>query len=383
MNEQSTGALTGTEHTIINVAPTTQAESTTSRTATTKADKTASSAETTTGVVQQPVRAAEIAQKVMHSQWTVLFLLAVVAILTCIVCRLRKHNKKLTYQNAADDETKSDNIMNDDVSTVKTVEPPLEVKKDEPAFQIARVHNIGKRKGQQDSFGVSDITNKELCGRKGILAVVADGMGGLKGGDEVSSNIVLQFLQKFSVMSASQSAENELTRILDETVESINNKLISENALKKSGSTLISVIVRNKTLSWVSVGDSRIALYRNGKITDLNQKHIYAVELEEQVRQKLITPQEAANNPEKDKLTSYIGMGSLKYVDKSVRPMPLISGDKIILMTDGIFNTLSDAKIEALLQLPTDKIGFAIEKEVLSAGNPYQDNFTAVVLEIP
>lgn len=249
------------------------------------------------------------------------------------------------------------------------------------AVKIARVHHVGKRKNQEDSFGVSNLDDEALIRAKGVMAVVADGMGGLKGGEEVSSLAVLSMLKGFSDATVRSSGEEELKRLLRSTVDEANRYLTRTVGLKKSGSTLMAVIVYNGMLSWLSVGDSRTALYRGGKLTDLNVRHVYGAELDELVRQNRISPIQAASNPNRDKLTSYVGMGELKHVDASVRPMQLYAGDKIILMSDGIFNTLSDPEIEQLLGLPTEQIGAAMESAVLRKDNPHQDNFTAVVLE--
>lgn len=262
--------------------------------------------------------------------------------------------------------------------TLVTFEPD-----NQAPLKVVRVHNIGKRKNQEDSFGVSNLKDQTLCAQKGVLAVVADGMGGLKGGEDVSSIAVLSMLQAFSDTNTGKSDTQELTDLLNQAVQKVNAQLVRTVGLKKGGSTLMAVIIHGRELSWVSVGDSRTALFRGGKLTDLNRKHIYAAELEEMVRQNRITPQQAANHPDRNKLTSYLGMGELKYIDRSVRPMQLCGGDKIILMSDGIFNTLTDPDIEQILSLPIEQIGDRLETAVLQKNNPYQDNFTAVVLEIP
>ena len=250
------------------------------------------------------------------------------------------------------------------------------------AVKIARTHNIGRRKNQEDSFGISNLDDAALCSTKGVMAVVADGMGGLHHGEDVSSIAVLTMLEGFSDLQKTSSGEEELSRLLENTVNRANSYLEKNGTLKKSGSTLMSVIVHHNALSWVSVGDSRISLFRNGRLSDLNHKHNYGAELDEMVSQNKISVQQALSNPDRDKLTSYIGMGKLKHIDISHQPMPLYKNDKVILMSDGIFNTLSDAEIEQILSLPIEQIGNRLESAVLAKQNPHQDNFTAVVLEI-
>ena len=247
--------------------------------------------------------------------------------------------------------------------------------------RASSVHHIGRRKNQEDSFGVSDLKNSALYTAKGAMAVVADGMGGLQGGENVSSLAVLTMLQGFSDMNYRGTSEEELNRLLNNTVYEVNSYLESTVGLKKSGSTLMAAIIHADALSWISVGDSRTALFRNGKLSDLNRRHVYGMELDEMVRSNRMSAEQARNHPDREKLTSYIGMGQLKYVDRSARPMPLMKGDRVILMSDGIFNTLTDPEIEQILSLPLELVGRQLEESVLKKANPHQDNFTAVVLE--
>lgn len=249
-------------------------------------------------------------------------------------------------------------------------------------FGVISVHNIGKRPNQEDSFGVSDMTNQELTEKKGLLGVVADGMGGLAGGEDVSSLLVLDMLQQFSDNLDFAGPGAELDKLLKHAVTAVNEFLVNSVGLKKSGSTLMAVICKDHQLSWVSVGDSRIVLYRNGKIISLNQQHVYGAELDEMVRQGKMTAAEAQSNPHRGELTSYVGMGELKYVDRSVRPMSLLNGDKIVLMSDGVFNSLSDEEIASVLSLPSNQIGETLEQSVLAKQKKYQDNFTALIIEI-
>ena len=223
-------------------------------------------------------------------------------------------------------------------STVRTANGSLSA----PVVRMAQVHHIGKRANQEDSLGVSDVSDTALYASKGFLVVVADGMGGLKGGKEVSSRVVRTMLQGFSDTKTVLAPPEELERLLCLTVNEANAYLTRTIGLQKGGTTLIALLYKDGGFSWISVGDSRTALFRNGKLTDLNHKHNYAAELREMVNQGRISEKQAQTHPDRDKLTSYIGMGTLKYVDRSVRPMPLCAGDKIILMSDGVIERLSN-----------------------------------------
>lgn len=61
--------------------------------------------------------------------------------------------------------------------------------------RVGKLHQQGAREGQQDCFGVSD---ESLVPTHGLLAVVADGMGGLSGGERISQLVVQAVLDAFS-----------------------------------------------------------------------------------------------------------------------------------------------------------------------------------------
>ena len=88
-------------------------------------------------------------------------------------------------------------------------------------------------------------------------------------------------------------------------------------------------------------------------------------------------------DPQRDRLVSFLGMGELKWVDGSLRPVELKQGDKLLLMSDGIFNTISEEEIIRILENTRNAVDAAalMEQQVLAAGNPKQDNFTCVILD--
>lgn len=325
------------------------------------------------------------------SRKTVMIAAAVLAVSLIAIIVYFATRDKTEQSDAVQADAGSDSHNNQETNTRSSTEKGQPVYMTSVTFEpdksapinVVRVHNVGKRKNQEDSFGVSNIKDHTLCRAKGVMAVVADGMGGLQGGEDVSSIAVLSMLQGFSDMRYRGTNEQELDRLLRNTVTTVNKELERTVGLKKAGSTLMAVIIHDRSLSWISVGDSRTALFRGGRLTDLNRKHIFAAELDEMVRQGRITEQQAKTHPDRDKLTSYIGMGELKYTDRSVRPMQLSAGDKVILMSDGVFNTLTDSEIERILNLPIQLIGEQLERAVLQKNNPHQDNFTAVILEVP
>ena len=237
-----------------------------------------------------------------------------------------------------------------------------------------KLHGQGARKDQQDCFGVSPT---EFVDKQGVLAVVADGMGGLEHGERVSQTAASAALDGF--FTTSGSAENVLLELLKKSVEAV-DKMLGPGGIKRSGSTIVMGLLRDMKFSFVSVGDSRICLFRNGELYKLNREHTYRYELAAQAVSGSGKISDVFGHPKKGGLTSYLGMGEIKYVDMPTSPIDVHPGDKLVLMTDGVYNALTDSELMAALSdvAPAD----AVKRAVAAKGYTNQDNYTAVILSV-
>lgn len=241
--------------------------------------------------------------------------------------------------------------------------------------QYGKTHNIGARPTQQDSLG-----QVELAQGRGVLAVVADGMGGLSGGEQVSQAIVRAMLGYAANLQAGQM-DGVLQEIAGRANDDV-NRMLGPEGLYKSGSTLIAVLAQDDAFHWLSVGDSRIYLYRNGRMVQLNQEHTLLQEWMPDILNGKLRYEDAVKSADSVKLTSFVGMGQLKHVDASLRPIRLNRGDRVLLMSDGVFNTLPEPAMEQILAGCPDvqQAAEQFEKAILTAKMPGQDNFTAIIL---
>lgn len=240
--------------------------------------------------------------------------------------------------------------------------------------------NIGAREEQQDSFALSDFENTELVSKKGVLAVLADGMGGLKMGKEASDLATKTMLAEYNKTVLLDSIPNELNSTLKKA-----NKAIYEMAKKEGlemdvGTTLVASVIHKDQLYWISVGDSRIYLFRDNKLIQLSHDHIYENELYNEVIQGKISLEEAKNHPERALLTSYLGMECLSRIEQNHNPLPLQVGDRIILCSDGLHGVLSDSEINEIIANEPEKSAELLLQTVLTKNIKYQDNITIIIL---
>lgn len=241
--------------------------------------------------------------------------------------------------------------------------------------EIGKVHGIGGRDYQQDSLGHTRILNGS-----GILAIVADGMGGLSNGEQVSQQIVMDGLGYGAAMTG-LSEGNPLLGMVGQINTNV-NRMLGPEGIYKCGSTLIAVLVAQDQFHWVSVGDSRIYLYREGYVNQLNTDHDLFQQWMPEILAGTRSYVEAARNPDGRKLTSFIGMGELKYVDYSRQPIDLRQGDRLVLVTDGVYGAVPPEQLADILKANPEVSDAAkvLERRIRDARMPHQDNYTALIL---
>lgn len=260
-------------------------------------------------------------------------------------------------------------------SAVRPVTEQLPTAAEATVLKVGKLHEQGMREDQQDCFAVSP---EELEKEHGLLAVVADGMGGLTDGAKVSRTAVSAMLDGFcSVGGEPQLVLLELLRRANDAV----NGMLEADGGKKGGSTLVAALARGGRLSWLTVGDSRISMLRDGELYQLNREHVYRNELLVDAANGLESFESALTNPRASGLTSYLGMGRLRYVDMPARAVNIRPGDRFVLMSDGVYNALGDGELRSALAAPAQDAADEIGRRIAEKGYKGQDNYTAVIIE--
>lgn len=301
----------------------------------------------------------------------VLLALAVIVLVVLIALLARSKKKKPAKMG----QTKPVQPIGDDPQTQQLLGSP-----ERPVVaQVGNLHNIGQRAYQQDAFGVSPLLDEKMRFQsRGVLAVLADGMGGMTNSGELSQAAVLAALRSFP--QAPGGTGETLANIAHSVLDMVQKRFTGSG----SGSTLVLANIRDGKLDFLTIGDSRIALLRDGALLTLNREHNYAAMLRHQAALGLIPWREVAENPRCRALTSYLGLADDPAMDFPAEAIPLNSGDVIVLMSDGVFGTLDDETLTRVLVRSQNVVEAAhkLEDAVLMEKKANQDNFTAVIIEI-
>ena len=146
----------------------------------------------------------------------------------------------------------------------------------------------------------------------------------------------------------------------------------------RAGTTLVCAVIREARLYFVSVGDSHLYRIRDNAIELLTEEHNYFAELCKEVEAGERTLAEAQNDPKRDALTSYIGIGNITKLHVPDSPVSLREGELLLVCSDGLYRTL-DA--EEILSITTDNapvaaLADALMRRVRAYRLPKQDNTT-------
>ncbi|MBK1720488.1 PP2C family protein-serine/threonine phosphatase [Thiocystis violacea] len=240
---------------------------------------------------------------------------------------------------------------------------------------------IGQRAEQQDAFGFVGCEARGGRQTGDVLVVLADGMGGLRQGGEASRLAVRTFLAQ-AAASANAPVATTLANALHAANQAVNALARATEGEGEVGTTLIAAAVREGRLDWIGVGDSRLYLYRaaDRSLTPCNDSHNLEHRLWPRVIAGHLTPEDIAADPDRDALTSFLGLPEIPETDASVRPLPLEPGDRLLLCSDGVDGVLSRDELKALLPGDPQSAAETLIARLRERALEYQDNATVAIL---
>ncbi|MBQ2954924.1 MAG: serine/threonine-protein phosphatase [Clostridia bacterium] len=269
-----------------------------------------------------------------------------------------------------------DNGPKDETGFQKTevVENPESVSA--TCYAAGYAQTVGSRGNQEDSCFVSDWSNPDTVNLRGVLAVVADGVGGISNG-QVASNAAVQSMKAYF---ESQGGGGSMSgRLLSLAAQAQKDVLGVIRQVGRCATTLVTVLIQDRQMVMLSVGDSRIALYRAGALLQLNREHVVGKEIDENAA---LHAEAVADGRKRQAITSYLGKDDLRLIDRTTTPLQLIPGDRVLLMSDGVFNAMSDDELIAFMNRPPKQAAEAVIRAIEEKKLSGQDNATIVIVEV-
>lgn len=217
------------------------------------------------------------------------------------------------------------------------------------------------------------------------LLVVADGMGGHRGGATASREALATIADAFEAGSAAGTADpaDALRRAIERANDHIHEKATADPGLAGMGTTVVVFLLDASGRGTVAhVGDSRAYRLRDRRLEALTTDHSVVAEM---LRRGALTAEEAAYHPRRNEILRSVGV--LENVDVEVGEVALAAGDWILLCSDGLCGVVSDAEIEEVLVAalaapqPLERAAEALVDLANECGGP--DNVTVALLALP
>lgn len=245
------------------------------------------------------------------------------------------------------------------------------------SLNIGKSTNLGNyRENNEDSIDVKafpDLT----------VAVVADGMGGQAAGEIASKKaveIIPRELRKtLATANNAEGTKHSLRKAIVQANEEIMAMGQLDKEMRNMGTTVVMAVWRKAGELFVTgVGDSRVYLIRNRKITQLTVDHSLAQAL---VEAKTISAAEAKEHKFRNVLWKYLG--SKEVGDgPEVRAEAVQAGDRFLLCTDGLHGVVPDDKIMTYMSDQPDAQACADGLVQLALDSGSRDNVSCVVLDV-
>jgi serine/threonine protein phosphatase PrpC len=239
-------------------------------------------------------------------------------------------------------------------------------------FTIYQESRPGKRPTNEDRVAY-------CYSRDALLMVVADGMGGHLHG-EVAAQIAVQYITEAFQREARPTLRDPylfLTGALTNAHHAILDYAVDRFLPEAPRTTCVACIVQDSIAYWAHAGDSRLYAIRGGRILARTRDHSRVARM---VEDGLISAEDATRHPARNRIYSCLGGASPPQIDYS-KKTPLMTGDVILLCTDGVWGPLpADAIVRALGEGNVMQAAPALLDQAEARGGENTDNLSLIAL---
>lgn len=233
--------------------------------------------------------------------------------------------------------------------------------------------DIGKaRELNQDYYYISSPTEKIQ------LYILADGMGGYKGGEVASSlatNAAKEYI--YDHFNEIEKQKEEILKLVKDAMLYANQIVFEKSKelkeLEGMGTTLELCLIYNNKAYIGHIGDSRIYRLRKGVMRRLTKDHSYVQKLVEDGK---ITREEASTHPKKNMLTK--ALGCTPYVEPDIRARNIEKDDIFMMCSDGLTNMVTEELICEKIKENPQTAAEELVKQANDLGG--YDNITVVII---
>jgi PPM family protein phosphatase len=234
------------------------------------------------------------------------------------------------------------------------------------------------RLGAATDVGRMRTNNEDSYLSEPPVAAVADGMGGHNAG-EVASAIAIEELAALRGKGPwpnEKAATDDLKQAIVRANRRIREAAAADRELNGMGTTLVAVLEDGDSVHLANVGDSRAYLLRQGELTQVTVDHTLVQELVDDGR---LSPKDAERHPQRSMITRALGVDHQVEID--LFTYKLLSGDRLVLCSDGLSDVLNPPQIRNALLRVRDPQQTAERLVALAVEGGGPDNVTVIVID--
>ncbi len=244
----------------------------------------------------------------------------------------------------------------------------------ELTITFSQLSDVGLlRSENQDSFGKFPPDSSDLYSQ-GLLFIIADGMGGHRGGQQ-ASNMAVTTVSKFYFENGDMEIPQRLLQGFQEANQKIHQFAQSNAEFLGMGTTCTCLALKNNRGYIAHVGDSRAYRIHRAGIDQLTSDHSQVAELQ---RQGILTEKEARQHPQRNLLNR--ALGARPAVEADSFEFAISPGDHFLLCSDGLTRVEDETLKELVLTNTPDKACHKLVQLANEMGG--EDNVTVQVIRV-
>ncbi len=207
---------------------------------------------------------------------------------------------------------------------------------------------------------------------QGWLFAIADGVGGQEAGEVASRAAIEKLIAGFTTATPAEAHTTLLPRLIQTA-----NAYIYESGSARMATTVVACALRFDRAVIAHVGDSRCYLLRRGVAQTLTRDHTFA---NEQARLGLLSSRQAAGAPTRHLLSR--SLGSDLFVSVDVSEHLLLSGDVLLLCSDGLHGAVGAADIAQIVTRAPDLAKAAERLVTIANERDGSDNVSVQLIRV-
>ncbi len=266
--------------------------------------------------------------------------------------------------------------------------PPLETIVPKPGQRLVFGHlsDVGMVRGNnQDSVFTLFASSTSIDDLPDFgLFIVADGMGGHQEGERASAittRIVARHVLReiYAVLLSQKMDEPErpsISNVLRAAVQEANESVTEQ--IPEGGTTVTTTVIIDDLAYIAHVGDSRAYLITDDRIEQITRDHSLVQRL---IELDQLTPEEAAEHPQRNVLYRAIGQSETLDVDAITRRLPPHA--RLMLCSDGLWNMVPEDQIQEIVSRQKDPQEACNQLVKLANDRGGLDNITVTVIQMP